>query len=128
MATATALKAVAAGRINGQPFCKNCGSQVEWLTGTPEAVHVLTSEARCKNLCRKEIRAYRRSIGEVYLAAYEVWTNHNGWTWYVLAKRQIDDHKPYSIWLCACVSPYETDMAGHDTYASEVMANAVRVK
>ena len=91
-------------------------------------LHTQTGLPQCKNLCRKEIKAYRRAIGEVYLAAYEVWTNHNGWTWYVLAKRQIDDYKPYAIWLCACVSPYETDMAGHDTYAAEVMANAVRVK
>jgi len=58
---------------------------------------------------------------------YEVW-EAGDWQWRVLKKYQKDDHKPYARWYCAVKSPYTYgtyDMG--DTYAEEVMRNAVLV-
>lgn len=131
-----ALTAVAGPSINGKDYCQHCGNQVEWLTGTPAPLHVATQQAACKNVSRREIRLYSETKGmsdadaRAYAQehAYETWQSPDGsWTFYVLAKRQVDDHKQYAIWLCAVVSPYETDMAGHDTYAADVRSTCQRI-
>lgn len=129
MATAVKIMAHVGRTINGKPVCGACGNEVEALPATDAPrVHVKSGEARCKNLSRKEVRAYGKSREWVAANAYEVWQSPDGsWTYYVLAKRQTDDLQQYAIWLCACVSPFETDMAGHDTYASDVRSHCRRI-
>lgn len=135
MSVATKLIAVFGGHVGNAMVCRNCGAEI---TEYDKSVrHNVNDLEQCKNLCRKEIRLYPKTRGldvqasrhTAYAEAYEVWSNADGsWIYYVLAKRQVDDHKPYAIWLCACVSPHETDMAGHDTYADDVRSHCVRVK
>jgi hypothetical protein len=60
---------------------------------------------------------------------YEIWEHPSGWEWRVLKKWQADDNKQYARWYCAVKSPYTYGSYEYgDTYASEVMQNAVRVK
>jgi hypothetical protein len=131
MATAIKLRAESGLIIGGTLMCANCGAAIahERHEGDGALQHEVSGLVACKNLCRKEIRAYGKDLAWVTANAYEVWQSDNAtWTFYVLAKRQIDDHKLYAIWNCAVVSPYETDMAGHDTYADDVRVRCQRVK
>jgi hypothetical protein len=73
----------------------------------------------------KNLAAKRRNLtkGE---APYEVWTGPGNWTFLVVKKNQAPDKEasnPYAIWNVACATPHETDLYGHDTYASEVKAH-----
>jgi len=66
-----------------------------------------------KNLAGK---SRKLSKGE---APYEVWLR-GAWRFLVIKKNQVDDDKPYAIWNVGCVTPMERDMAGHDTYVSDI--------
>lgn len=74
-----------------------------------------------KNPCGKMVKEpYREN-------AYEVWAV-NGWTWYVLKKWQADDNKPGARWFTLVESPFMPDGELGDTYASEIMEVARRIK
>lgn len=62
---------------------------------------------------------------------YEVWQSTDGsWTYQVLKKNQrpeLEARNPYAIWNCACRSPFELDLAGHDTYRKDILLHTLRV-
>lgn len=76
-----------------------------------------------KNLCGKTVPQPHRDN------AYEVWETPNGqWRWFVLKKYQADDKKPGARWYTLVESPYTPNGEYGDSYASDVIENAVRVR
>jgi hypothetical protein len=121
------------GRIIGNvQMCEHCGgalTEVRAGNGIRAGhIHEQTSLMACKNLCNKEIKgAWRMTDAELREKAYEVWVD-GVWTWYVLKKWQTDDHKPYARWFCLVRTPMSPDGDLGDTYASDIMSVATRVK
>jgi len=56
---------------------------------------------------------------------YEVWEGM-GWTWYVLKKWQLDDHKPFARWFCCVTSPFCPQGEYGDVYVNEIVEHATK--
>ena len=76
-----------------------------------------------KNTCAKTVK--RES-------AYEVWTNGQGWTWYVVKKYQAPDKEaanPYARWHCIVTSPYTGERGEYgDVYVRDVKSGSYKVE
>jgi hypothetical protein len=98
-----------AGRVEGLLF----GSTLDRV----EPVAQGEKKLKPKNLCLKTRPKDN---------PYEVWKSRDGlWTWNVLKKNQIDDHKPYATWFCYVVSPYAEEYG--DCYVQDVKRGNTKV-